>query len=97
MSWGLAYQVMDDLKDCLLSSTETGKSTSGDERLGRPNYANLAGIDAAMRMHRELLTTGRESLGSLMALEPTWEPLAKLQHLLDTESARLQSRMVRAA
>ncbi|MEO0729629.1 MAG: polyprenyl synthetase family protein [Pseudomonadota bacterium] len=44
---GRAYQVADDLKDCLLSREETGKPVQQDARLARPNAVDTLGLKAA--------------------------------------------------
>lgn len=47
--WGPSYQIVDDLKDVLQSSAETGKTVSRDLLLDRPNIALAIGIgDAAI-------------------------------------------------
>ena len=39
--WGLAYQILDDLKDVMQSSAQTGKTAARDFDLGRPNIAHI--------------------------------------------------------
>lgn len=96
-AWGLAYQIMDDLKDCLLSTEETGKSTSRDEGLGRPNFAIVAGLLEAMNRLSSLLATGRDALGHLPDDGAGWTSLCKLQLVLEAEAALLRGRITQAA
>jgi geranylgeranyl diphosphate synthase, type II len=42
-SFGLAYQLLDDLSDCQGDATTMGKATGRDRTLGRPNAALLRG------------------------------------------------------
>ena len=56
-AWGLAYQIIDDFKDLLMSEEETGKSTSRDSLLGRPSFpvacissSSKVGIDFLCRL-----------------------------------------------
>jgi geranylgeranyl pyrophosphate synthase len=60
--WGLAYQILDDFKDCLLSSDEAGKSTCRDVRLAHPNLPVATGATAAREELLQLLSRAREVL-----------------------------------
>lgn len=85
-SWGLAYQILDDFKDCLLSDLEAGKSTGRDWPLGRPNLPTRAGQWTA---HRQVARLLAESRGVAETLEVGfvggWTPLGKLQAHLEKE------------
>jgi geranylgeranyl diphosphate synthase, type II len=85
-SWGLAYQILDDFKDCLLSDLEAGKSTGRDWRLGRPNLPTRAGQRTAHRQVARLLAESRGLAESLEArFVEGWTPLRKLQAHLEEE------------
>lgn len=47
---GEAYQVADDLKDCLLDADLTGKPAGQDSRHGRPNAVLLHGVLGAQKL-----------------------------------------------
>lgn len=83
-TWGLAYQILDDFKDCLLSDLEAGKSTGRDWSLGRPNLPTRAGQWAAHRQVARLLAESRRLAETLEArFVEGWTPLAKLQAHLE--------------
>ena len=92
--WGLAYQLLDDFKDDLLSQGESGKTPRRDRALGRPSLAVRAGHRAAReRLASELATTRAE----LMALEAdraeSWEPLRRLQGHLEQAEQQVTERL----
>ncbi|MGD2113821.1 MAG: polyprenyl synthetase family protein [Acidobacteriota bacterium] len=92
-AWGLAYQVLDDFKDVLMSREETGKSTARDGLLGRPNLPSAVGPEAAMDRLGRLLA---ESGGALEALAATGFPcsrLDRLQGFLAAEADRVWRRL----
>ncbi len=88
-SWGLAYQVLDDCKDALMSPAETGKSTARDGLLGRPNLLNHSGPARVRELLASMLAESRADLRELTGGTP-WEALEKLQGLLAGESARVR-------
>jgi geranylgeranyl pyrophosphate synthase len=45
--WGLAFQLVDDLRDVLSTSAVEGKTTGRDRALGRPNLVLALGLAAA--------------------------------------------------
>jgi geranylgeranyl pyrophosphate synthase len=94
--WGLAYQILDDCKDCLLTRSETGKSTGQDAALGRPNYAVVAGLDAAFARLAELLCAARAALEPLPALGLDSGALRALHERMEKESRRLLSHLTAA-
>ena len=57
--WGLTYQIVDDLKDVLHTSAESGKTHSRDVSLGRPNIALAIGIPAAVQRLSRLIVHRR--------------------------------------
>lgn len=64
--WGLAYQTLDDLKDVLYSSAQTGKTPARDALLHRPNLALEIGIEAAFERVHQLM---RLSDNTIMKLD----------------------------
>lgn len=90
--WGLAYQILDDFKDLLLSEDEAGKTVAHDRALGRPNLPGRAGPrEALRRLDRRLASARRrvEALGS----RPSYAPLRKLQEVLEGARASVASRL----
>jgi geranylgeranyl pyrophosphate synthase len=86
-AWGLAYQILDDFKDRLLGSEESGKTAGRDAGLGRPNLPDLAGPRPALTRLRGLLAEARTLLDALAADggEERWAPLGSLQGFLEAE------------
>jgi geranylgeranyl pyrophosphate synthase len=85
-AWGLAYQIIDDFKDRLMSRVETGKSERRDARLGRPNVPLHVGDGRARRRLDHLLARSGALVGRLTAnADPAWTPLQRLQRALDAE------------
>lgn len=70
LHWGLAYQILDDLKDRLQSAAETGKTAARDALLDRPNLAAVIGVVAAFDRLRRLLALGDRTLTRLLAARP---------------------------
>ena len=95
-AWGLAYQILDDFKDRLLGSEESGKTSGRDAGLGRPNLPDLAGPRPAFDRLRELLTDARALLNALAAAggEELWAPLGSLQAFLEAEMRDVGGRLV---
>jgi geranylgeranyl diphosphate synthase, type II len=94
-AWGLAYQILDDFKDRLFGSAESGKTAGRDAGLGRPNLPDLAGPRPALDRLRHLLAEARALLAALAAEEgeESWAPLGSLQELLETEARDVAHRM----
>jgi len=86
-AWGLAYQILDDFKDRLFGSAESGKTTGRDAGLGRPNLPDLAGPRPALARLRRLLVESRGLLQALAAAggAERWDPLGSLQDFLEAE------------
>jgi geranylgeranyl diphosphate synthase, type II len=89
LAWGLAYQVLDDFKDCFGERAETGKSTQRDRALGRPNLIACSGPAAARARLTQLLADSRALIADLGADNPA---LGRLQDLLEAESAQILAR-----
>jgi geranylgeranyl pyrophosphate synthase len=87
--WGLSYQIVDDLKDLLQSSSQSGKTNSRDHSLGRPNIALELGIDPAVERLQRLITLGDSMLVRLIALRPALAFLAELRTKLGGEAQHL--------
>ena len=64
--WGLSYQILDDLKDVLQSSSAIGKSAARDEVLDRPNVALAVGVPAAVERLLRLIAAGDRALDALL-------------------------------
>jgi geranylgeranyl pyrophosphate synthase len=87
--WGLSYQIVDDLKDVLQSSSESGKTPSRDSSLGRPNLALALGIEEAAERLQRLIGLGDRTLGRLVAVRPSVAFLRKLRNELGKEASEL--------
>lgn len=94
-AWGLAYQILDDFKDRLLGSEESGKTAGRDAGLGRPNLPDLAGPRPALARLRGLLAEARALLDALAAGggEERWAPLGSLQGFLEEEIRDVADRL----
>jgi geranylgeranyl pyrophosphate synthase len=95
-AWGLAYQVLDDFKDCLMSRDETGKSADRDAALGRPNLPRVAGWQPALERLEDLLAEAGDLLAELGG-GGAWRPLRRLQAVLAGELADVRERLPRRA
>jgi len=89
VSWGLSYQIVDDLKDVLQGSTQTGKTTARDLSLDRPNIAVSIGVNAALSRMDRLLRLGDRTLDRLMERRPSMAFLARLRRTLQDEMLRV--------
>lgn len=93
-AWGLAYQVIDDFKDVLMTEVESGKTADRDDSLGRPNLPETAGVRRAMRSLDVQFEIARSALASLpRPAGPAWLPLRRLQSALDAGRAELSARL----
>jgi geranylgeranyl pyrophosphate synthase len=90
--WGLAYQIVDDAKDALLSGLEAGKTTRRDLALGRPNLPVLVGWDGALERLAALLVAAHGELAALRRDGLRWRGLARLQSHLEREAAGVRER-----
>ncbi len=87
--WGLSYQVADDLKDVLQSSSESGKTSSRDLSLGHPNTAIDLGVEAATERLTRLIGLGDRMLDRLLVVRPSVNFLKILRNELGGEATRL--------
>ncbi|MDR3671193.1 MAG: polyprenyl synthetase family protein [Holophaga sp.] len=87
--WGLAYQILDDLKDLFLGAPESGKTVGRDTLLDRPNLAAVAGPPAAMKRLKRLLRLGDRNLASLLKARPSLAFLRQLRLALEEELDRV--------
>jgi geranylgeranyl pyrophosphate synthase len=87
--WGLSYQIVDDLKDVLQSSSESGKTGLRDLALGRPNLALTLGIEQAAERLERLIGLGDRTLDRLASMRPRVAFLRDLRMQLGKEAAQL--------
>jgi len=83
--WGLGYQIVDDLKDVLQSTDQTGKTVARDALLDRPNIATAIGVDGAVARLTRLIGLGDRALSMLLDLRPNLLFLVKLRGDLQDE------------
>jgi geranylgeranyl pyrophosphate synthase len=65
--WGMSYQIVDDLKDLLQSSSESGKTAARDASLNRPNLALAGGVPYAIERLVRLLRAGDRNVETLLS------------------------------
>lgn len=87
--WGLSYQIVDDLKDVLQSSTQSGKTAARDLALGRPNIAIVLGPEKAAERLSKLVGLGDRMLRRLVRLKPEIRFLETLRAELGEEALQL--------
>jgi geranylgeranyl pyrophosphate synthase len=87
--WGLAYQMVDDLKDVLDSTEDAGKTIARDILLDRPNAASAMGISGAMERLTRFICLGDTTLQQLLRLKPEMSFLEKLRGSLEEELVRV--------
>ncbi len=92
-SWGLVYQGLDDFKDLLESSAESGKTGHRDDALGRPNLARAAGFNGARRRLESLLGEARSTVSELITESPRWQLLRSVQSTLEAHAEKLFGRL----
>jgi geranylgeranyl pyrophosphate synthase len=91
--WGVAYQVLDDFQDVLMSREESGKSNARDAELARPNLALHAGRDAALARLDTLLRESGGELARSRSLRLRYPQLAAIQGFLAGEANEVRSRL----
>jgi geranylgeranyl pyrophosphate synthase len=94
--WGLAYQILDDFRDQLAETAETGKTAHRDDVLGRPNLPRLAGTGAAIDDLEHHLIAARSAIARLA---PAYRPataLVRVQTFLERESATVRDTLAAA-
>jgi len=89
LCWGLGYQIVDDLKDVLQTSAESGKTASRDLHLNRPNIAHAIGIDPAVARLTRLIHAGDRTLDHLLEFRPRLGFLGRLRTDLEAELNRV--------
>jgi len=87
--WGLSYQIVDDLKDIIETAAQSGKTSSRDRLLGRPNMAEVLGVEAATERLARLLKLGDHAMRSLLDHRPGVSFLEQLRAALEHELARV--------
>jgi geranylgeranyl diphosphate synthase type II len=87
--WGLSYQIIDDLKDVLHSSNESGKTVSRDLHLDRPNTALTIGVAATVERLERLIRLGDNNLTTLISVRPSNVFLRMLRESLREETQRV--------
>jgi geranylgeranyl diphosphate synthase, type II len=87
--WGLGYQILDDLKDVLQGSVQTGKTPARDASMNRPNIAAAIGIPGAVQRLTRLIDLGDRTMRSLLVLRPELDFLKRLRGELQQELARI--------
>jgi geranylgeranyl pyrophosphate synthase len=83
--WGLAYQMVDDLKDLLASSEQSGKTVARDVLLDRPNVASVMGIPSAILRLTKFISLGDRTLVLILRSKPEMMFLGKLRSDLEEE------------
>ena len=96
-SWGIAYQILDDFKDLLLTEREAGKSTARDRGLGRPNLPERAGSARALRRLDGRLAAAQHEVSRLVVGDRVWRPLEQVQTYLEETRAGVAQRLVAEA
>ena len=91
--WGLAYQVLDDLKDILQSAAETGNTGARDALLDRPNLASAIGVSAAVDRLRRFLALGDRTLARLLEARPGLAFLGILRGALQEELVQVNRKV----
>lgn len=86
---GLAFQIIDDLLDVLLTTEELGKDAGSDAANGKATYPALLGLDESMRRAEE------EVAAAQAALQPLGERAWPLLAMADYFIARLRQRRER--
>lgn len=88
--WGFAYQILDDLKDVLNSTAETGKTGARDAMLDRPNVSLSIGTGPALHRLAQFIRIGHLSLTRLLRERPEIRFLEELRIDLERQLAVLQ-------
>lgn len=93
ISWGLAYQVMDDFKDCLMTSEETGKTSARDALFEHPNLPATIGFESAQARLCGLMRDAGATVARLERRPGAWSVLRRLHAVLEREHARIDARL----
>ena len=89
LNWGLAYQMVDDLKDVLDNTHDARKTIARDILLDRPNAAAAMGISGAMERLTRFIYLGDTTLQQLLRSKPEMSFLEKLRCSLEEELVRV--------
>jgi geranylgeranyl pyrophosphate synthase len=89
LNWGLAYQMVDDLKDVLDNTHDARKTIARDILLDRPNAAAAMGISGAMERLTRFIYLGDTTLQQLLRSKPEMSFLEKLRGSLEEELVRV--------
>jgi geranylgeranyl diphosphate synthase type II len=87
--WGLGYQIVDDLKDVLQSSSIIGKTAARDLELDRPNIALAIGVRASVERLARLLHVGDRALDALLQRRDSLVFLREFRAALTDELTRV--------
>jgi geranylgeranyl diphosphate synthase type II len=87
--WGLAYQVMDDLKDVLAATNDAGKTTHRDDLLGRPNLALAEGPIRTSKLLARLIHLGDSALAQAADRSRMFNSLTELRRILLSQVSQL--------
>lgn len=88
-SWGLSYQIVDDLKDVLQTSSASGKTAARDQSLDRPNIVLAIGVGPSIDRLLRLLAWGDRSLDRLLEIRPGLAFLRDFRQTLECELNRI--------
>jgi geranylgeranyl pyrophosphate synthase len=88
--WGLAYQVMDDLKDVMAAADDAGKTTQRDDLLGRPNLALAEGPIRTSKLLARLIHLGDTALAQAAERSRIFRSLAELRRMVLSQVTQLQ-------
>ena len=87
--WGMAYQMVDDLKDVLDSQAKAGKTVARDLLLDRPNSASAMGIPGAIKRLTRFIDLGDSTLARLLQARLGLSFLGNLRSGLEEELVRV--------
>ena len=92
-SWGRAYQILDDFKDCLESSLESGKTGGRDLEHGRPSLVVAQGLRGAEETLGREIRLGHQCLSRLESDHCAPPVLAERQRVFAAQADRLHYRL----
>lgn len=89
VAWGLGYQILDDLKDVLLTASEGGKTPARDVAMNRPNLAVTIGVAAAFHRASRLIRHSDRVISKLATCRTTLSFLRETRERFQIEMAAL--------
>ena len=92
---GLAYQVVDDLKDVCGSSSEHGKTVRQDSLNGRPNIVVHEGAEKSIKRVKHYMRKQNISLRKWISAHLEWSFLSDLEKRFDTQINTLNASQIR--